>query len=39
MEHEPGNLAACGDLGEVQVKGFGTQHIYSLEAEASGRFR
>jgi adenylate cyclase len=30
---------ACGDLGEAEVKGFGTQHIYSLEAEASGRFR
>ena len=29
---------ACTDLGEAEVKGFGTQHIYSLDAEASGRF-
>jgi len=29
---------ACTDLGEVEVKGFGTQRIYSLDAEASGRF-
>ncbi len=29
---------ACSDLGEVEVKGFGTQRIYSLDAEASGRF-
>jgi class 3 adenylate cyclase len=29
---------ACSDLGEVEVKGFGSQHIYSLDAEASGRF-
>ena len=29
---------ACTDLGEVEVKGFGSQHIYSLDAEASGRF-
>ncbi len=28
----------CSDLGEVEVKGFGTQSIYSLDAEASGRF-
>jgi class 3 adenylate cyclase len=28
----------CSDLGEAEVKGFGTQHIYSLDAEASGRF-
>jgi adenylate cyclase len=28
----------CSDLGEVEVKGFGTQNIYSLDAEASGRF-
>ena len=26
------------DLGEVEIKGFGSQHIYSLDAEASGRF-
>jgi class 3 adenylate cyclase len=29
---------ACSDLGEVEVKGFGTQHIYSLDSESSGRF-
>ena len=29
---------ACTDLGEVEVKGFGTQRIFSLDAEASGRF-
>jgi class 3 adenylate cyclase len=29
---------ACTDLGEVEVKGFGTQRIYSLDSEASGRF-
>jgi class 3 adenylate cyclase len=28
----------CSELGEVEVKGFGTQTIYSLDAEASGRF-
>lgn len=28
----------CSDLGEAEVKGFGMQHIYSLDAEASGRF-
>jgi adenylate cyclase len=28
----------CSDLGEAEVKGFGTQRIYSLDAEASGRF-
>jgi adenylate cyclase len=30
---------ACTDLGETEVKGFGTQHIYTLDAESSGRFR
>ena len=29
---------ATSELGEVEVKGFGTQRIYSLDAEASGRF-
>jgi adenylate cyclase len=29
---------ACSDLGEVEVKGFGSQRIYSLDAESSGRF-
>jgi class 3 adenylate cyclase len=29
---------ACSDLGEVEVKGFGTQRIFSLDSEASGRF-
>jgi adenylate cyclase len=29
---------ACTDLGEVDVKGFERQRIYSLDAEASGRF-
>jgi class 3 adenylate cyclase len=29
---------ACTDLGEVEVKGFGTQRIYSLDAESVGRF-
>ena len=29
---------SCADLGEVAVKGFGTQRIFSLDAEASGRF-
>jgi len=29
---------ACSDLGEIDVKGFGPQHVYSLDAEASGRF-
>jgi adenylate cyclase len=29
---------ACSDLGETEVKGFGTQRIFSLDAEASGRF-
>lgn len=29
---------ACSDLGEVEVKGSGGQRIYSLDAEASGRF-
>jgi adenylate cyclase len=28
----------CSDLGETEVKGFGTQRIYSLDAESSGRF-
>lgn len=28
----------CSDLGEVEVKGFGSQTIYSLDAESSGRF-
>ncbi len=28
----------CSDLGEVDVKGFGSHNIYSLDAEASGRF-
>jgi class 3 adenylate cyclase len=28
----------CRDLGEIEIKGFGAQHIYSLDAEASGRF-
>ena len=23
----------CGDLGELEVKGFGTQHVYSLDGE------
>jgi hypothetical protein len=27
------------DLGEVEVKGFGRQNIYSLDAEGDGRFR
>ena len=26
------------DLGPVEIKGFGEEHIYSLDAEASGRF-
>ncbi len=29
---------ACSDLGETEVKGLGTQRIYSLDSEASGRF-
>jgi len=29
---------ATSELGEVEVKGFGSQRIYSLDAEASGRF-
>lgn len=29
---------ACTDLGEAEVKGFGTQCTYSLDAESSGRF-
>ena len=29
---------ACSDLGEVEVKGFGSQRVYSLDSEASGRF-
>ena len=29
---------ACSDLGEAEVKGFGTQRIYSLDSETSGRF-
>ena len=29
---------ACTDLGEAEVKGFGTQHVYSLDSESSGRF-
>jgi len=28
----------CTDLGDAEVKGFGTQHIYSLDSESSGRF-
>jgi class 3 adenylate cyclase len=28
----------CTDLGEAEVKGFGTQHVYSLDSESSGRF-
>jgi len=29
---------AATDLGPVEIKGFGEQHVYSLDAEASGRF-
>ena len=29
---------SCNDLGEVEVKGFGTQRVYSLDSESSGRF-
>ncbi len=29
---------ACTDLGEAEVKGFGSQRIYSLDAESTGRF-
>jgi adenylate cyclase len=29
----------CGDLGQVEVKGFGNQHIYSLDAEDQRPFR
>ena len=28
----------CSELGEAEVKGFGTPRIYSLDAEASGHF-
>ena len=27
----------CTDLGEADIKGFGSQTIYSLDSESSGR--
>lgn len=30
---------ACTGLGPTEVKGFGSQHIYALDSESSGRFR
>jgi class 3 adenylate cyclase len=32
-----GNDFLCTDLGEAQVKGFGTQRIYRLDAETARR--